>query len=200
MTRHANPVRHVSASRLLAAAWVVGFCGSAQAQTVLPAQSEISFVSTQMGVPVIGRFKRWSATIAFDPAKPEAGKVAFTIDTGSASFGAAETEAEVGKPAWFDAAKFPQAGFASTAIQANGAGNYSVSGRLTLKGASHDIVVPVSLLNLGHGMGSASGSFTVKRLVFGVGVGEWADTSLVADAVQVRFKLALSGLAQLAQP
>ena len=34
----------------------------------------------------------------------------------------------------------------------------------------------------------------IKRLAFKIGDGEWADTSMVADEVQVRFKLVLSGL------
>jgi len=32
--------------------------------------------------------------------------------------------------------------------------------------------------------------------VFKIGDGEWADTSMVADDVQVKFKLALSGVAK----
>ena len=41
------------------------------------------------------------------------------------------------------------------------------------------------------------GQFAVKRLEFKVGDGEWADTSMVADEVQVRFKLAIVGIAAL---
>jgi polyisoprenoid-binding protein YceI len=51
-----------------------------------------------MGVPVDGKFGKFSAQIALDPKKPESGRVAFSIDTGSARFGAAETDAEVPKP------------------------------------------------------------------------------------------------------
>jgi polyisoprenoid-binding protein YceI len=167
---------------------------AAGAQTVVPAQSEISFVSKQMGVPVEGKFKKWTAQISFDPKKPEAGKVSFSIDTGSASFGAPETDAEVPKPAWFNVAKFPQASFQSGAIKASGNNRYDVSGKLTIKGAVHDVVVPVTLAPGAGGQGSASGSFTIKRLDFKIGEGEWSDTSMVANEVQVRFKLALTGL------
>ncbi len=69
--------------------------GPALAQQVLPAQSEIAFVSRQMGVPVEGKFGQWTAQIAFDPKRPAAGKVGFTIQTGSARFGSPETDAEV---------------------------------------------------------------------------------------------------------
>lgn len=168
--------------------------GAAQAQQLLPAGSEIGFVSKQMGVPVAGHFKQWTAQISFDPKKAEAGKVNFTIQTGSASFGSAETDAEVPKAAWFNVAAFPTASFASSAIRPLGGGRYEVRGKLTIKGSSQDVVVPVSLAQSGSNA-TASGSFDIKRLDFRIGDGEWADTSMVANQVQIKFKLALAGLA-----
>ncbi|OYU92416.1 MAG: polyisoprenoid-binding protein, partial [Burkholderiales bacterium PBB5] len=44
---------------------------------------------------------------------------------------------------------------------------------------------------------TATGSFALKRLAFKIGEGEWADTSMVADDVTVKFKLALTGMAPL---
>ena len=178
----------------LLAAFLMGSALPALAQTVVPAQSEIGFVSKQMGVPVEGKFKKWTAQIAFDPKKPEAGKVSFTIDTGSASFGAPETDAEVPKAPWFNVAKFPQASFQSSSIKASGPGKFDVAGKLTIKGNVHDMVVPVTLAAAAGGNGTASGAFTIKRLDFKIGEGEWTDTSMVANEVQVKFKLALSGL------
>ena len=106
--------------------------GPALAQQVLPAQSEIAFVSRQMGVPVEGKFKQWSAQIVFDPKNPAAGKVGFTIQTGSASFGSPETDAEVPKAPWFNVAKFPTASFTSSAIKALGGGRFDVTGTLSI--------------------------------------------------------------------
>ena len=170
--------------------------GPALAQQVLPAQSEIGFVSKQMGVPVEGKFKQWTAAISFDPKKPEAGKVGFTIQTGSASFGSAETDAEVPKAAWFNVARFAQASFQSSSIKALGGGKFEVRGALLIKGATHEVVVPVAVTQSG-AASTATGSFTIKRLDFKVGDGEWADTSMVANDVTVKFKLSLSGMAPL---
>ena len=181
---------------LIAALAAATLAPAAHAQQVLPAQSEISFVSRQMGVPVEGKFKQWTAQISFDPKKPEAGKVGFTIQTGSASFGSAETDAEVPKAPWFNAAKFPQATFQSSAVKALGGAKFEVQGTLLIKGASQPVVVPVTLTQAG-GTSTASGSFVIKRLDFKIGDGEWADTSMVANDVQVKFKLALSGMAPL---
>ena len=166
------------------------------AQQLVPAQSEIAFVSKQMGVPVEGRFKQFSAAMSFDPKKPEAATVSLTIQTGSASFGAAETDAEVPKPAWFNVARFPTASFQSSAVKALGGGRLEVRGALTIKGASQQVVVPVSVTQAG-AASTAVGSFVIKRLDFKIGDGEWADTSMVANDVTVKFKLALSGVAPL---
>jgi polyisoprenoid-binding protein YceI len=158
--------------------------------------SEIAFVTRQMGVPIEGRFGKFSAQIALDPKHPETGKVSFAIDTGSARFGSPDTDNEVPKAAWLNVAQFPQATFQSTAIKGAGTGRFEVSGKLTIKGQVRDVVVPVQVAQSGSAS-TASGSFTIKRLEFKVGEGEWADTSMVANDVQVRFKLALTGLPPL---
>lgn len=160
------------------------------------AGSEIAFAIKQMGVPVEGRFGKFTAQIALDPKKPETGSVSFAIDTGSARFGSADTDAEVPKAEWLSVAKFPQAAFQSSAIKAAGLGRFEVAGKLTIKGSARDVVVPVQVAQNGANS-TASGSFTIKRLDFKVGEGDWTDTSMVANEVQVRFKLALTGLPPL---
>lgn len=169
---------------------------SAGAQQLLPAGSEIAFTSRQMGVPVDGRFKTYTAQLAFDPKQPAAAKIAFTIDLASVSLGAAETESEIAKADWFDTKRFPQASFQSTAVKATGAGRYEVAGTLKIKGASQPVLVPVTLAQAG-ATTTATGAFAIRRLDFRIGDGDWKDTSLVADEVQVRFRLALTGVAPL---
>ena len=180
---------------ILAASLALTGVAFAQAK-VVPAQSQITFAIKEMGVPVEGKFSKWTADIAFDPKKPETGKVAFTIATSSASFGVPETDAEVPKPEWFNVAKFPSATFASTAIKANGGGKFDVAGKLTVKGTTKDVVVPIALAQAG-ATTTASGAFSIKRTDFKIGEGEWADTSTVADDVQVAFKIALTGVGPL---
>lgn len=176
---------------LFTAAMAAAPAAPAGAQTVQRDGSEIAFTTRQMGVPVEGRFAQWQAQLRFDPKNPAAGSVGFTIDTGSVSFGATETETEAKKPAWFHVAQFPQASFRSSAIKATAPGRYEVTGQLTIKGRSQPLTVPVQLVG-----NTATGSFAIKRLVFDIGSGDWADTSMVADEVQVRFRLQLSGLPQ----
>ena len=186
--------RHIALT-LASAACLAGTPALAQ-QKLIAENSEIAFVSRQMGVPVEGKFKKFDAQVAFDPAKPAASKVAFTVDTGSATLGVRETDAELPKAVWFNVPKFPQATFESSAIKAVGAGQYEVAGRLSIKGMTQDVRVPVTLTQTG-ATTTAAGSFVIKRLGFKIGENEWADTSMVADEVQVKFKLTLAGVSKL---
>ena len=127
-------------------------------QKLLPAQSEISFTSKQMGVPVEGKFRKFDAQVAFEPNKPEAAKIGFTVDLASATLGSAETDAELAKPDWFNTKLFPQAIFQSSGVKATGPGKFEVTGKLAIKSISHDVVVPVTLAQAG-GQTTASGSF-----------------------------------------
>ncbi|MDQ3059437.1 MAG: YceI family protein [Pseudomonadota bacterium] len=170
---------------------------SAQAeQKLVPAQSEIAFASKQMGVTVDGHFKKFDAKVAFDPARPDASSIAFAIDTASATLGAPESDAELPKASWFNTAKFPQATFQSGGVKKVAPGKYEVAGKLSIKGNVRDVVVPVVLTQAG-ALTTATGAFAIKRLAFKIGENEWADTSMVADDVQVKFKLALTGVGKL---
>ena len=105
-------------------------------------------------------------------------------------------DAELPKATWFNTAKFPQAQFTSSAFKALGGGKYEVAGKLAIKGQSRDVTVPLAMSQSG-AITTATGVLPIKRLAFKIGEGDWADTSMVADDVQVKFKLALSGIAKL---
>ena len=165
-------------------------------QKLVATQSEVGFIFKQMGVPVDGHFKKFDAQISFDAAKLAASKVAFTVDIASATLGAPEADAELPKAEWFNTAKFPKASFNSSSFKALGAGKYEVAGKLSVKGQTQDVVVPLTMTQTG-AVTFATGSFPIKRLAFKIGEGDWTDTSLVADNVQVKFKLALNGVSKL---
>ncbi|MGC4061858.1 MAG: YceI family protein [Aquabacterium sp.] len=161
-------------------------------QALVPAQSEITFVAKQLGVPLNGRFKTFTAQSAFDPKAPQTSKIAFQVDLGSATV-SADADSELGKPDWFNTAKFPKATFQSSAVKALGGGKFEVAGKLAIKGNARDLIVPVTLAQAG-GLSTFTGTFPIKRLDFKVGDGDWADTSVVANDVQVKFKIVLQGV------
>lgn len=187
-----NLTRTGLVTAILAAALAPAFAQ----QKLIPAQSELGFTAKQMGVAMQGSFKKFDAQISFDATKLATSRVAFTVDIASASMGSREVDSELPRATWFNIAKFPQAQFTSTAIKALGGAQYEVAGKLVIKGQSRDVTVPVSFAQSG-AVTVASGVLPIKRLAFNIGDGDWADTSMVADEVQIRFKLSLSGIAKL---
>ena len=163
-------------------------------QKILPAQSSIRFTSTQMGVPVQGRFTQLSGTVHFDAKNLAATRIALDVPVASATLDSDDADAELPKAEWFDAARFPQANFVLTSAQAVGAGEYAVQGSLRIKGQSLPIKSRVRMVQ-SQGLTWASGSFRISRLAYKIGAGPWGDTSIVADPVDVQYKIALAGLA-----
>ncbi len=162
------------------------------AQRVLGDKSEIRFTSRQMGVNVDGRFRKWTANIAFLPAELAKSSVSFDIDIASIDLASEDSESEVKGKVWFDTARFPVAHFASTGIRDAGGGKYEVAGTLTIKGIAKPALVPIVVSKDAAGNTVADGSFTVKRLDFKLGEGEWADTGTVANDVLVKFRIVLA--------
>ena len=191
-----QPTYFSLSSLALASALLLAAAPAQAQQQLLPAQSRVEFSARQMGVPLQGHFKKFDAQLAFDPAKLATSRIRFTVDTGSATMGARETDAELPKPVWFNVPQFPQAIFESSSIKAQGGGKFDVAGKLSIKGTSVDVTMPVVLTQSGSTT-TATGSLPLKRLAFKIGDGEWADTSMVADEVQVTFKLALTGVGKL---
>lgn len=152
------------------------------------AKSSVVAVSKQMGVPVEGKFRRFSAQVSFDPARPSEGKASIEIDIASFDLGDADFNRETAKKEWFDAAKFPKATFVTSAIKPAGAGKFEAAGKLTIKGVMRDVVAPVNFKAEG-GQQVFEGVLPIKRLQFNIGEGEWKDTSTVADDVQIKFRI-----------
>lgn len=178
-------------SKLLLGVIAVSTCSLAAAvefNSVQPESSRITFTSKQMSVPIEGKFGKFSAQLSLDPAKPEMGRAQIDIDLNSIDAGNEDANAEIKRKLWFDTQNFPTARFVSNAIKASGPGRYESPGKLNIKGRNLDIVAPFTFKAEGAG-GRIEGSFTIKRLAYGIGEGEWADTGTVANEVIVKFSL-----------
>lgn len=153
------------------------------------ANSGISFQYEQMGVSMDGQFKEFTGNLRFDPAKPESAQADFDVALASVDAGSDEANDEVVGESWFNAAAFPQAHFQSTAVKALGDNKYEVAGKLTIKGKSVDVIVPATFTEA-DGQGTFSGTFTIKRGDFSIGEGSWSTFDIVANDINVSFKLA----------
>ncbi len=163
----------------------------APAQTILYDKSRISSISRQMNVPVEAPFRKFTAQVAFDPAKPAAGKARIDIDVGSFDIDNAEVNDEVRGRQWFDAKTYPHATFVSSGIRPLGGGRYEARGPLTIKGKTAEVVAPFTYRE-DAGTGIFDGVFTIRRLNYNIGEGVWKDTDTVADEVQIRFRITVA--------
>lgn len=161
---------------------------SAEFGQLQPNKSQIMFISKQMGVPVDGVFKKFAAQIAFDPAKPDAGRAQIEIDLTSIDTGNQEANEEVVGKNWFNVKSFPTAKFVSTGVKPLGNGRFEVAGKMTIKGKTRDLSAPFTMKQEGNNA-QFDGVFTLKRLEYGIGEGPWGDTDTVANEVQVKFRL-----------
>lgn len=152
------------------------------------AKSSVTAVARQIGVPMEGKFKRFDATVNFDAAHPANSNARVEIDMTSFEMGDAVTTKELRGKDWFDTAKYPKATFVSTSIKPTGANRYEAAGKLTIKGKTIDIVVPTTYRAEGRAQ-VFEGALPIKRNTFNIGDGEWKDTSVVADDVQIKFRI-----------
>jgi polyisoprenoid-binding protein YceI len=163
---------------------------------VQPEKSGITFVSKQMGVPSEGRFKKFAAQIAFDPAKPELGRAQIDVDLTSIDAGSSDANEEVKGKAWFDTREFPVAKFVAASLKPLGGDRYEAAGKMTIKGKTRDVVAPFTAKVVGSAI-VLDGNIPLLRLQYGIGDGVWSDTATVADEVQVRFRFTLSAASAL---
>jgi polyisoprenoid-binding protein YceI len=149
-------------------------------------QSRIVFAYEQMGVASEGEFKNFSATMNFNPTALSNSQLHFVIDVNSIETGVPGGDDEVKGKAWLNAQRFPQAIFVAKQFTRSSPDQFTTNGSLTIKGVSQTLNVPFKLVG-----NRAEGQIKFKRSTFKIGEGEWADTSVVADDVVVKFVLTL---------
>lgn len=154
------------------------------------AHSRLGFQYRAMGAPVEGQFQRYLADIQWDPSQPANAHIRLDVDTGSIDAGLPDASSEALKGDFFDSRRYPWARFVSTAVQAQGNGRYLLQGMLTVKGISRPVSLPILMRAEGPAQ-QLKGTFVLKRLDFGIGKGQWADTSALANEVPVAFSLEL---------
>jgi polyisoprenoid-binding protein YceI len=151
-------------------------------------QSRIGFRYTQMGVPMDGQFRKFSGQLSFDPAQPTTAKAAIAVDLASIDTGTPEADTEVAGKPWFNTPAFPTARFESVSVKALGDNRYEMVGTLTIKGKTQAVVVPTTFTAQGT-TGVFDGAFTIRRGDFAIGEGSWSAFDIVANDIQIKFKL-----------
>ena len=179
--------RYAFAPLLLALA-LPGLAGAAD-YTVQPG-SELGFTGTFQGESFKGTFGKWTAAISYDAAKLATSKFDVEVDLSSVKTGDKDRDGALPTADFFNVAKFPKAHFVTTGFRQNGA-QVIADGNLTLRGVTKPVSLNVTFKPAGTGA-TLDMAGTVKRLDFGVGGGDYADTSVIGGDVKVNAHLVLA--------
>ncbi len=172
---------------------------------ILPEKSSIGFTAQYGAQTINGEFPSYSADIRFDPSHLDQSKVVVRIEMAKMKSGDKDAQENLPAADWFDASHFPLATFESSSFEAIAmattttnipAKNYLAKGRLTIRGKSIPVTFPFTLetfkgdgADTGKTFARMNAAVSLKRLDFGVGQGQWADTGTIKNDVSVQVKL-----------
>lgn len=134
---------------VFAALVLLAAASAAQAQTwtIDASHSGVHFAVRHMMVSTVrGDLGKITGTVTYDPAKPAAGLVEATIDVTGIDTREAGRDKHLKSADFFDTETFPTATFRSTAIAAAAGGGFKVTGDLTMKGVTKEVVLDVEPL------------------------------------------------------
>jgi polyisoprenoid-binding protein YceI len=162
------------------------------------AKSSLQFTFVQAGAQNTGRFKHF--TVSFDPPPKgsTAGSLEVTVDLGSLDTGDSDRDDTLRDKDLFDVAQFPQAHFSAVQIATTASG-YEAAGKLTIRGVTRDVRIPLTFRAVtenGAAAGYLSGKTVVRRLDYGVGQGDWKATDQAGNDVTVSWSLRLTASAR----
>ena len=172
----------------LTAAAVLAAPAAARPYTVDKAASKLGFTGSMSGAPFQGTFRRWDATIDFDPNNLPASRASVTVDMASASTGDGTRDEAMPSSDWFAAQRFPRATFTTRAITRTGPNRYQAAGDLTIRGVRRPVVMAFTL-QLNGNVARMQGRLPLDRTAFGVGQGQFRTDGMVAKTVTVTVDL-----------
>ncbi|MBO9716089.1 MAG: YceI family protein [Pseudoxanthomonas sp.] len=151
--------------------------------------SSLAFASSYDGEVFTGRFSSFATKLSFDPAKPEAGKLDVTIALASAATGNEDRDSTLQSADFFNASKFAQAHYSAAGFRKLADGRYAADGTLELRGVRKPVTLTFAWS--GGAQPVLEGRAVVKRLDFGVGGGDWADTGTIPNEVNISTRVVL---------
>lgn len=146
-----------------------------------------------------------TGSVSFDPARPEATRGRIILDTTSLTVGNPMMREHLHSANWLDVAQHPTIVFETTRlanVRPQGAQILAdVTGKLTVKGITREITVPVAFTHLADMLGARVGdpkvkgdllvlraTFSINRSEFGIQAGQ--STDKVAEDIQLSLSIA----------
>ena len=156
---------------------------------IQPEASEVTFHATSRLMNADGKFSRFSGDVTVDPADLTTARVTVSVDASTLDTGISRRDRHLRSEDFFYVERFPAVTFESLRVE--GAGRrVLVVGRLTLRGVTREVRVPVDVSVAGKRL-EARGQFDVKRTDYGLSY----DSAVNPIGEQVRIAFAFRGQA-----
>lgn len=173
---------------MLALSGLLAFATMASAADYTQAAgSSLVFAGSYQGQAFTGRFPGFGTRLTFDPARLATSRLDVTIPLASATTANKDYDEQMRGDAFFDAGKYAQAHYVATTFRALGGGRYAADGILSLHGVSKPVTLTFTWTPGTQPV--LAGKASVNRLDFGIGSGDWADTSLIPNAIAISTKV-----------
>ncbi len=160
-----------------------------------PVHSTLQFSFRQAGAIARGTFGRFTTEFRFDAGNLAASSLAVNVDIASLDTRDKERDGLLRGADLFLAARYPSANFRSTSLLRRRDGNYEALGKLTIRGVSRPVRLPLAIQvtrQAGLTTLTLRGAILVRRLDFGVGQGDWKSTEWVDNDVTIKFDVLLT--------
>jgi polyisoprenoid-binding protein YceI len=175
---------------LIAFALLLPIAAFARDWQVDAAKSTLTFKGSYQGESFDGKFKKFTATIAYDAADPTKSKFDVDVDLASADTGSGERDETLATADFFDTAKTPKAHFVTESFAKAADGSAEAKGNLTIRNQTKPVTLKVKFVEA-ENAATLDVDTTLKRADFGLGNGsDWAD---IGADVPVHGHLVLSG-------
>jgi polyisoprenoid-binding protein YceI len=162
------------------------------------AHSAVSFSIRHIFTPVRGEFSEYSGDVYFDPNNLDASSVDVIIQVSSIDTKNGKRDGHLQSPDFFNAEKYPEIRFTADEFKKTGNNEFVAMGELTIKDVTKEFELPFTLLGVGEhpmmkGTKIAAMEMNTKlmRNNFNVGTGDWTETAVVGDEVDIKITLEL---------
>ncbi|OAX56452.1 YceI family protein [Xanthomonas graminis] len=149
--------------------------------------SSLVFASKYDGEVFTGQFPGFDTKLSFDPAHLASARLDVAIPLAGAKSGNGDRDSTLQGPDFFDVAKFATAHYRADKFRALGNNQYAADGTLELRGVSRPVTLTFTWTPGAQPV--LAGKATVKRLDFGVGGGDWADTKTIPNETAISTKV-----------
>lgn len=160
------------------------------ADYVQAAGSTLAFATKYDGEVFTGTIPGFETKLSFDPANLAGAKLDVAIPLAGAKTGNADRDGTLLGADFFDVGKFAQARYTATTFRSLGENRYAADGTLELRGVRKPVTLTFTWTPGAQPL--LAGKATVKRLDFGVGGGDWADTDTIPNEVAISTRVALT--------